>query len=58
MYTFWTGKIILSFFLYFLGFFEKKISFSEKITQIYSQFHRPPGAGGLWNWESNFFPEI
>ena len=39
MYTFWTGKIFLSFFLYFLGFFEKKISFSEKITLLHNRFH-------------------
>ena len=38
MYTFWTGKIFLSVFLYFLRFFEK-ISFSEKNTVLHNRFH-------------------
>ena len=50
MYTFWTGKIILSFFLYFLGFFEKKISFSEKITLSYKGFHSQ-----ILQWDQGFW---
>ena len=33
-------------------FFSEKISFSEKITQIFSHFHRPPGA--TFDWFLNF----
>ena len=73
MYTFWTGKIILSFFLYFLGFFEEKKShFLKKLHKFihnstdhqvqffkgFAIFHRPKHTQGLWKIAKKDIPIV